>query len=118
MESLVFPRFTYALPVWEPAVHQDSLVRLNSLHNRALRITCGLRKYDHISDHRRNLGWLLVSSLIQHHTLCAMMDQYTGRGIQLNPLLQFGRLHIYNTRCPAHFVSICQCRLAHPNRHF
>ena len=30
-------------------------------------------------------------------------------------MLQFGRLHIYNTRRPAHFVSICRCRLA---RHF
>ena len=44
MESLVFPRLTYALPVWRPAIHQDSLVRLNHFHNRALRITCGLRK--------------------------------------------------------------------------
>ena len=80
---------------------------MHRLHNQALRITCGLQKYDNISDHRQNIGWLMVSSLIQHRTLCAMMDQYTGRGIQLNPLLQFGRLHIHNTRYPAHFVSIC-----------
>ena len=117
-ESLVFPRLTYALPVWGPAIHQDSLVRLNHLHNRALCITCGLRKFDHISNHRWNIGWLLVSSLIQHRTLCAMMDQYTGRGIPLNFLLQFGRLHIHNTRRPAHFVSVCQCRLALTTRHF
>ena len=118
MESLVFPRLTYALPEWGPAIHQDSLVRLNRLHNRALRITFGLQKFDHISNHRRNIGWLPVSSLIQHHTLCAMMDQYTGRGIPLNPLLQFGRLHIHNTRHPAHFVSVCRCRLALTTRHF
>ena len=24
MESLVFPRYTYALPVWGPAIHQDA----------------------------------------------------------------------------------------------
>ena len=77
---------TYALPVWRPAVHQDSLLRLNRLHNKAVRITCGLHKSDHISSHRQSIGWLPVSLLIQHRTLCAMMDQYTGRGIQFNPL--------------------------------
>ena len=118
MESLVFSRLTYAIPVWGPAVHQDSLLRLNRLHNRAIRITCGLRKSDHVSSHRQTIGWLPVSLLIQHRTLCAMMDQYTGRGIQVNPPLQFGRLHTHNTRCPAHFASICRCRLALTKRHF
>ena len=67
MESLVFSRLTYALPVWGPVVHQDSraLLRLNRLHNRAIRITCGLRKSDHISSHRQSIGWLPVSLLIQ-----------------------------------------------------
>ena len=73
-------RLTYALPVWGPVVHQDSLLRLNRLHNRAVCITCGLRKSDHISSHRQSIGWLPVSLLIQRRTLCAMMDQYTGRG--------------------------------------
>ena len=31
---------TYALPAWGPAVHQDSLLRLNRLHNRPLIVTC------------------------------------------------------------------------------
>ena len=118
MESLVFSRLTYALPVWGPAVHQDSLLRLNRLHNRAIRITCGLRKSDHVSSHRQTIGWLPVSLLIQHRTLCAMMDHYIGRGIQFNPPLQFGRLHTHNTRCPTHFASVCRCRLALTKRHF
>ena len=103
---------------WGPAVHQDSMVRLNHLHNRALRITCGLRKYNHISDHRRDIGWLSVFLLIQHRTLCPMMDQYTGGGIQFNLPLQFRRLHIYNTRHPAHFAFTHRCRLALTSCHF
>ena len=95
-ESLVFSRLTYALPVWGPAVHQDSLLRLNRLHNRAVCICCGLHKSDHITNHRQTIGWLPVSLLIQHRTLCAMMEQYTGGGIQLNPPLQFGQLHTCN----------------------
>ena len=49
MECLVFSRYSYAqLPVWGPAVHRDSLSRLTHLHNRGIRLTCGLRKYDHV----------------------------------------------------------------------
>ena len=100
------------------AVHQDSLLRLNCLYNRAIRITCCLHKSDHISIHCQTIGWLPVSLLIQHRTLCAMMDQFTGRGIQFNPPLQFRQLHTHNTRCPTLFASICWCRLALTKCHF
>ena len=85
MDCLVFSRLTYALPVWGPAVHQNSLSRINRLHNRAIRIVCGLRKSDHVSGHRQAIGWLSVPLLTQHRTLCGMLDQYAGRGILLNP---------------------------------
>ena len=51
-------------------------------------------------------------------TLCGMLDQYTSRGILLNPSIQFGRQHTYSTRCPAHFAMIDRCRLALTKRHF
>ena len=114
MESLVFPRLTYALPVWRPAIHQDSLVRLNHFHNRALRITCGLRKLAIIV---RTLAGFRIFIDTASHPLCHDGPIYWG-GIPFNPLLQFGRLHIHNTRCPAHFVSVCRCRLALTTRHF
>ena len=68
-DSLVFSRLTYPLPVWGPAVHQNSLSRINRLHNRAIRIVCGLCKLDHVSRHRQAIGWLSVPLLTQHHTL-------------------------------------------------
>ena len=46
MESLVFSRYTYALPVWGPAINRDCLSRLDRLQNRAVRLTCGLQGYD------------------------------------------------------------------------
>ena len=49
VESLIFSRLTYALPVWGPAIHQNSLSRINRLHNRAVRITCGLHKSERVS---------------------------------------------------------------------
>ena len=50
-ECLVFSRYSYALLVWGPAVQRDSLSHLARLHNRGVRLTCGLRKYDHSIGH-------------------------------------------------------------------
>ena len=41
-----------------------------------------------------------------------MLDQYTCRGILLNPPIQFGCHHTYNTRCPVHSAMVARCRLA------
>ena len=64
---------------------------------RAVCITCGLHKSEHVSSHRQTIGWLSASSLIQHRTLCAMLDQYTSRGILLNPHIQYGCHHTPDT---------------------
>ena len=62
IESLVFSRYSYALPVWGPALHTDSLARLRRIHNRSVQLTCGLRKYDHVSKYIENIwdGCLLI----------------------------------------------------------
>ena len=72
------------------------LSRINHLHNRAVRIVCGLHKSEHVSRHCQAIGWLSVPLLTQHHTLCAMLDQYKCRGIILNPPIQLGRHHTHN----------------------
>ena len=56
VECLVFSWYSYALPVWGPAAHKNSLSRLTRLQNCGIRLTCGLRKYDHVSQHRAHLG--------------------------------------------------------------
>ena len=66
VECLVFSRYSYALSVWGPAAHRDSLSRLARLHNRGVRLTCGLRKYDHVLQHRARLGWLPVESFVKY----------------------------------------------------
>ena len=42
----------YALSVWGPSLNKDLFSRLCRLHDRAVCVTCGLRKYDHVSDCR------------------------------------------------------------------
>ena len=94
------------------------LSRINHLHNRAVRIVCGLHKSEHVSRHRQAIGWLSVPLLTQHRTLFSMLDQYKWWGILLNPPMQFGRHHTHNTRCLVHFAIIARCRLELTKRHF
>ena len=67
------------------------------MHNRAIRVIGGLKKFDRVSSFRRQLNWLSVDSLIQHR--CdAMMYRYYNSGhnnILLNPPIQFGQRSTY-----------------------
>ena len=119
VECLVFSQYLYALPVWGPVAHRDSLSCLARLHNRGVRLTCGLRKYDHVSQHRACLGWLPVESFVKYRSLITLFrDYYVGRGVSLNPALQFGRTHSYGTRCPAHHITTSHLKKSFSQKHF
>jgi len=92
IESLVFSQYSYALPVWGPALHTDSLSRLRWLHNRSVRLTCDLCKYDHVS---KRLGWLPVDSFVRYHSLLTLFRDYYTAGAFLSTLhLNLGILTI------------------------
>ena len=69
VESLVFSRYSYVLPVWGPAVHKDSISCLTRSHNHGIHWTCDLCKYDHVSQHRAHLGLLPVESFVKYRSL-------------------------------------------------
>ena len=71
MDTLVLSQF-YALPVWGPSLGTAAVSRLQRLCNCAVRVTCRLRKYDHVSAARYNLGWLPFELLVQYRTLVLM----------------------------------------------
>ena len=80
---------------------------LQRIQNRAVRMTCGLRKYDHVSQYRANLGWLPMSEFVKYRTILTMFGQhYLGEGILLQPPIDFGRKHSYRTRCSPWFADI------------
>jgi len=87
-------------------VSQDSLFRITWLHNRGVCVTCELCKSENVSNHCQTIGWLSIPLLIQHRTLCAMLDHYTSRGILFIPPIQYGCHHTHETRCPTHFANI------------
>ena len=75
-------------------------------------------KYDHVSTHRNtrrnNLNWLPISHQIKFRSIHAVLRYYhqnTGC-LLLDPPIQFGRQHSYQTRCRENFASVALCRLA------
>ena len=66
-------------------------------------IVKNLKKFDHVSAHRTELGWLPVDTLIRYRTLCTMHQLYHRTFTLLNPPILFGPQHTYSTRCPPTF---------------
>ena len=75
IQALVFPLITYCLPVWAPrSVNVRKIIE--NVINFAVRTVTGLRKFDHVSGARSNLGWLPFEAMIDlrdvqriHHVL-------------------------------------------------
>ena len=121
VESLVLSHLNYALPVWGPSLAHDLLSRLVKMHNRAIRVIGGLRKFDHVSSFRRQLNWLSVDSSIQHRCNAVMYKYYTSdhnNCILLNPPIQFGQQSIYSTRTCPYFAAVHRFKLSFSQKFF
>ena len=66
IESLVFSRLVYCLPVWGPPLTVTSINRLKCLQHRAVQLCLGLRRCDHITHQFHSLQWLPLCSEIQY----------------------------------------------------
>ena len=118
MDTLVLSQF-YALPVWGPSLGTAAVSRLQRLCNRAVRVTCRLRKYNHVSAARYNLGWLPFELLVQYRTLVLMRRHYVHDNcVQLDPPLLFGPNHGHNTRQSPHFCKIFRYSTAFGQKNF
>ena len=119
IDSLVLSHINYALPAWGPMLAKSSLQRLQRLLNWGVRITAGLRKYDHVSSHRARLRWLPVESQIEYRSLCAIHRQYSSHQcVQLDPPIVFGTQHSYSTRSLEQFANVQCCRLTKTQHSF
>jgi len=112
--TLVFFQL-HALPVCGPSLGVDATSRLQHLCNRAVQITCGLKKYDHVSAACHTLGWLTFDYLVQHHTQSYELPLYL---CWLDPSFQFGSNHSYGTTQPPYFCNIFQYSTSFGQRYF
>ena len=117
LESLVLSHLSYSVVVWGPSLGSTLLQRLQRMQNRAVRLCCNLRKYDHVSAFYHRLSWLPLPCFIQFRSLCLMYRQYHQfKCIPLEPPIVFGRTFSYSTRTPAYFANIPMFRLSFPQR--
>ena len=119
MESLVLSRINYALPVWRPPLLSQQVGRLQRIQNRAVRMVSSLRKFDHVSVPRRQLGWTSIPQQVKILSLAAFHHHYFDcRCLQLKPSIMFGRSHDYHTRCKQYYANSSRCQLSRTQQYF
>ena len=119
LESLVLSHLSYCVTVWGPSLGSILSQRLQRMQNRAVRLCCNLRKYDHVSAFYHKLNWLPLPCFIQFKSLCLMYHQYHYfKCIPLEPSIVFGGTSFYSTRTPVYFANIPLFRLSFPQRLF
>ena len=64
LNSLVFRKLFYCSTVWS-GTSQQNICRLQLLQNFAARILTGKKRYNHISEPIKNLGWLPINEMLQ-----------------------------------------------------
>jgi hypothetical protein len=84
VESLVLPAALYGLSVWS-ICSNTQLQRVQRLQNWGARVISGLRKYDHVSAVREQLGWLNVAEMKKVGLATASYSAMKG---QMGPELQ------------------------------
>ena len=55
---------------------------------------------------------------MNYRSLITFRDYYFGKGVLLNPALQLGRTHSYETRCPAHHITTSHLKRSFSQKHF
>ena len=71
IESLVLSKLFYCSTVWANT-SDSNIKKLQLVQNFAVRIITGARKYDHITPHLQELGWLPVKDHLRYRDLLIM----------------------------------------------
>ena len=66
--ALVLSQVRYCISVYGNGTKQN-LERVEKILNFAARVVYGRRKYDHVSNLKRQLGWMSSDDMVQYHTL-------------------------------------------------
>ena len=75
--SLVLSKINFCCTLFF-GLPQKQINRLQKLQNYAIRLVKKIPKYEHITEHRRELKWLTVESFIKFRYLCMAHDCFYG----------------------------------------
>jgi Reverse transcriptase (RNA-dependent DNA polymerase). len=84
--SLIFPVIEYAGVVMSN-ITQTLINKLQTYQNACVRYTFGLKKFDHVSQHRKALQWLPIDKRLEHQRLGLLWRIFEGRITSIPTLL-------------------------------
>ena len=99
LNSLVFSKLFYYSTV-RSGTSQQNICRLQLLQNFAARILTGKKKYDHISESIKHLGWLPINEMLQFRDVTMVYKCLNGLAPNYlqSKLVKRCMIHRYNTR--------------------
>ena len=118
IHSFVFNKLLYCSSVWSNT-SKKNIKKLQLLQNFAARIVLGLRKYDHISDGLKTLGWLDINQKLKFND-CVMMYKCLNKSAPAYLSQRFkkrSQIHSRTTR-NCNDLELSKCRLATRQRSF
>ena len=77
IDALVFSRVRYSVQVYGSA-NRTTVAKLQKVFNFAARVLSGRRKFDHISDVLRQLGWLDAQQFVMFSDVCMLQKILTS----------------------------------------
>lgn len=69
-EALVLSHLNFGDVVFHPFLRKADMNRLQRIQNSCVRLIENVKKYDSVSHHLRNLGWLNIHQRQIHHSCC------------------------------------------------
>ena len=115
IHSFVFNKLLYCSSVWSNT-SKKNIKKLQRLQNFATRIVLGLKKYDHISEGLKSLGWLDINHKLKFND-CVMMYKCLNEDTPAYLLQRFkkrSQIHSRATR-NRNDLDLIKCRLATGN---
>ena len=106
VQALVLSIVRYCISVYGSS-GDVQVKRIQKLINFGARVVTGRRRYDHISDAVRQLGWLTAEQLIAYHTACSVRNvMMTGHPESLAGTIgpRLSAQHEHSTRNAHQFV--------------
>lgn len=108
MQCLIFPIFDYADACYLDA-SEDLLNKLERLQNLCIRFIFGLKKYDHVSEYRRQLQWLPIRLRRNSRTLCLLFNILYNPSFPSYLRERFSFLKSSDPSCRSHLRTLLKC---------
>ena len=118
VDALVMSHVRYCSPVYGSA-SRTNLAKIQKIINFAARVVSGRRKYDHVSDVIRELGWLRATDMVSYFDVCLMHNILScGKPPQLRSWLSYNYEHVCRPTRQSQHLTLPKARNNHGKRRY